>query len=93
MRPLDAARRAILIALTGFVVVLMPLISYVAFTDVGAEQILGVQGRYFIPFAPAALLALHNRKFAGRLKPPLPAALVGVFLLAVWAKTADAVLR
>ncbi len=90
--PIEGRRRSLLWVMTLGIAVLIPLVAYLAFTDVGDQRILGVQGRYFIPFAPAALLALHNRKFAGRLKPPLSAALVGVFLVGVWAKTADAVI-
>ena len=89
---LDAVRRTMLILLALGIVVLMPLISYLAFTAVGAEQIIGMQGRYFIPFAPVVLLALHNRKFAGLLKPPLMAPLTALFLIGVWIKTADAVI-
>ena len=90
--PIAGLRRYFLWGMTLAIAVLIPLVAYLAFTPVGEQRILGVQGRYFIPFAPFVLLALHNRKFAGRLKPPLPAALVGVFLLAVWLKTADAVI-
>ena len=90
--PITGPRRCLLVIMTLGIPVLIALVAYLAFTDVGDDRILGVQGRYFIPFAPVLLLALHNRKFAGSLKPPLMAALVGVFLVVVWAQTADAVI-
>ena len=89
---IDGPRRYLPWGMTLGIAVLMPLVAYLAFSEVGAEQIGGLQGRYFIPFAPAVLLALHNRKFAGLLKPPLMPLLVALFLVAVWAKTTEAVI-
>lgn len=37
--------------------------QYLAWTNVGAPVIEGVQGRYFIPVAPLFLLLFHNRRF------------------------------
>ncbi|MGQ0613905.1 MAG: DUF2142 domain-containing protein [Planctomycetaceae bacterium] len=34
---------------------------YLSWNAVGADQIQGIQGRYFLPLAPCALLALQNR--------------------------------
>lgn len=36
----------------------------IAWTPISSPVILGVQGRYFIPLLPAALLLIRNRKFA-----------------------------
>jgi uncharacterized membrane protein len=40
--------------------------QYVAWTPLGADFIDGLQGRYFLPLAPAAALLLYNRRLAGR---------------------------
>ncbi len=89
---IEAPRRFLLWGMALGIAVLIPLAAYLAFTPVGEQRILGVQGRYFIPFAPVVLLTLYNRKLAGLVKPPLMAALVGLFLVGVWAQTADAVI-
>jgi uncharacterized membrane protein len=36
--------------------------QYLTWTPVGAPTITGLQGRYFIPLAPAVLSLLHNRR-------------------------------
>ncbi len=40
------------------------LSMYLVWTPVGASVVEGVQGRYFIPVAPVALLIVANRRFA-----------------------------
>ena len=40
--------------------------KYVAWTPLGAGFVEGLQGRYFLPLAPAAALLLYNRRLAGR---------------------------
>jgi uncharacterized membrane protein len=56
--------------------VTMALISasqYATFTPYGADYLDGLQGRYFIPLAPAAAWIVHTRRFAaGRLDRVLP---------------------
>jgi uncharacterized membrane protein len=38
--------------------------QYAFFTPYGADHVEGIQGRYFIPVAPAAAWILHTRRFA-----------------------------
>ncbi len=90
---LGPAKRATLIALTLAALIVIPMAAYVAFTPAGFDRVRGIQGRYFIPFAPVALLALHNRRFAGYLKPRVTAALVSLVLVVVWAATAQAFIQ
>jgi uncharacterized membrane protein len=61
------ARRAALAF--GFAVAALAVLvtAYLGWNPVGATHVLGVQGRYFLPFAPALLLALPSRD------RPLPA--------------------
>jgi predicted membrane protein DUF2142 len=59
-------------AVAGLTLCTMVLISasqYAVWTPYGADFIQGLQGRYFIPLAPAAAWALHSRKLAGRIPP------------------------
>jgi len=53
-----------LIALTIFILTffLANLYEYITFTAVGFNQIIGVQGRYFIPIAPLIFLLFYQNK-------------------------------
>lgn len=67
--------------------------QYVMWTPVNAELIEGIQGRYFIPVAPALLLVLANRRLSATLAPATRARLVAFVMLlalavATWAMTA-----
>ncbi|MCP5057780.1 MAG: DUF2142 domain-containing protein [bacterium] len=53
----EARGVALLLAAATFLAVM--LIAYVGWTRVGSPLVQAVQGRYFIPFAPLLLLALH----------------------------------
>jgi uncharacterized membrane protein len=73
---LGAGRRGLLVAV--FVACLLGslTIAYLAWNPVGAPHVIGVQGRYFLPIAPALFLALPSR--ASRLPSWGVAALLGV---------------
>jgi uncharacterized membrane protein len=58
---------------------LVMTIGYVMWNQIGSTNIWGIQGRYFIPFAPTLFLVLYNRRF--HLPGYLKAALV-VFCMA-----------
>lgn len=45
-------------------VALVSASQYAAWTPYGADFVEGIQGRYFIPLAPAAAWLLHTRRFA-----------------------------
>ena len=47
-------------------VLTISLTMYAVWTPVGATTVEGVQGRYFLPIAPLAMLMVANRKFALR---------------------------
>jgi hypothetical protein len=40
--------------------------QYVVWTRLGSGEIDGIQGRYYLPVAPAAALLVYNRRWAGR---------------------------
>jgi uncharacterized membrane protein len=66
---------------------------YVMWTPVGGELIEGLQGRYFIPVAPALLLVLTSRRLSGKLPPATRSLVVAVIMLlalgiSAWAITA-----
>jgi len=42
---------------------------YIAFTPVGAAEILGVQSRYYIPLAVPLMFMLRNPKIASNISP------------------------
>ena len=50
---------------------------YLSWTPAGAAEVLGIQGRYFLPIAPLAFLVLHNRAFA---RVRAPGVFVGVLV-------------
>lgn len=49
--------------------VLISASQYAVWTAYGASYIEGLQGRYFIPLAPAAVWIFHSRRFADRIPP------------------------
>lgn len=65
---LTPARRALFAAAFAACALLAIALAYVGWNPVGASHVLGVQGRYFLPAAPALALALPARA------RPLPAA-------------------
>lgn len=59
--------------------------QYATFTPYGADYLDGVQGRYFIPLAPAAAWIVHTRRFASRrLDRALPWLSVLSSVFALW---------
>ncbi|WP_197484656.1 DUF2142 domain-containing protein [Phormidesmis priestleyi] len=48
----------------GATVTLIHLLMYLVWTTVGGTDVLGVQGRYFIPTSPLFFLLLYNQRFS-----------------------------
>jgi uncharacterized membrane protein len=57
-------QRGLLAVLTLVTMALVSASQYATFTPYGADYLDGIQGRYFIPLAPAAAWLLHTRRFA-----------------------------
>jgi uncharacterized membrane protein len=79
-----------LILVAGLTAISLSL--YAGWTPVGAATVEGIQGRYFIPLAPVALLALHNRTITTRLRPWHKAAAAIPVLALTWIITIHALL-
>jgi uncharacterized membrane protein len=56
--------------------------QYLCWTPLGAQQIDGLQGRYFLPLAGAGILLLYNRRLARPRPPHGEARLAGRFAVA-----------
>lgn len=54
-------QRLAVAGVVGLVLVVVAASQYAAWTAYGAEEIRGIQGRYFLPVAPLVALALHRR--------------------------------
>lgn len=67
--PVRGWARGLALGLASAGVLATLVLAYLGWNEVGAPLVRGVQGRYFAPFAPLVLVALH----AGR-APALPAA-------------------
>jgi uncharacterized membrane protein len=72
------------------VLVLISASQYAVWTPYDAKYIEGLQGRYFSPLVPAAVWALHGRRWAERIPPRnlgigLAAFSVLSFGISVWA--------
>lgn len=59
-------QRCLIAAVVAAALLGLSFSQYVAWTPLGAGFIEGLQGRYFLPLAPAAALLLYNRRLAGR---------------------------
>jgi uncharacterized membrane protein len=57
--PLRGGRRVLALAIAGATGLATLAIAYVGWNAVASTQLQGVQGRYFTPFAPLVLAALH----------------------------------
>jgi uncharacterized membrane protein len=68
-------------SLTVCTMVFISASQYATWTPFGADSIEGVQGRYFIPLAPAAVWIFHRRKLIERLPFRDPGVLLGAFCL------------
>ena len=55
---LPASTRAVLAGVGLLGVLAIPALLYVSATPLGAGRVIGIQGRYFLPFLPLALVAL-----------------------------------
>jgi uncharacterized membrane protein len=85
-------QRWVAAAVTAATMLLLSLSQYVLWTRLGADFVDGLQGRYFLPLAPAAALLFYNRRLAGRpagaaapwLLGGLSAAFVVLTLLRIW---------
>ncbi len=58
------AQKMLVLAVFAAVFLLIITILYCAWTPVGAPEIRGVQGRYFIPISPLFMLLLYNHFFS-----------------------------
>jgi uncharacterized membrane protein len=61
-RPMRMAERALVAGICAVTFLLIVTSQYITYTAPMESTIRGVQGRYFIPLAVAALLVLYNRK-------------------------------
>jgi uncharacterized membrane protein len=61
-RPMEIAERFLVAGISAATLLLIATSQYITYTIPMAPTIRGVQGRYFIPLAVAALLVLYNRK-------------------------------
>jgi uncharacterized membrane protein len=61
---LDRRQKAIIGSLFAFLVILIFTSQYLAYTPVAQKTINGLQGRYFIPFAPLFLLLFNSRRIS-----------------------------
>ena len=62
-------QRAFIAAVILTTLVLISASQYAVWTPYGAKYIEGLQGRYFSPLVPAAVWALHGRRWAERIPP------------------------
>ncbi len=68
--PVSVRQRLVLAAVVAGTLVVISASQYLTWTPVGADRIEGLQGRYFIPAAPLALLLFTRRR---RVAAGLPA--------------------
>lgn len=77
-------QRIFLIGIALATMALVGAAQYAIWTPYGADYVEGIQGRYFLPLAPAAVWILHLRRspagFLGRVLPWLSALSLGVAL-------------
>ncbi|HEV8578837.1 MAG TPA: DUF2142 domain-containing protein [Thermoanaerobaculia bacterium] len=83
-------QRWLVASLTLSAMVLISASQYAAWTPFGAKHIEGIQGRYFIPLAPAAVWVFHTRTLVERAGFRNPGPLLAGFSLlsfgiSVWA--------
>src|SRR5262249_40865882 len=70
--------------------VLVSASQYATWTPYGADFILGIQGRYFLPLVLPAVWIFHSRRWAGRIEPERLGMALGAFSvlscgIALWA--------
>jgi uncharacterized membrane protein len=71
-------QRLLLAATVAVAAVVIAASQYAVWTPFGADTILGIQGRYFLPVAPLVVLLLHRR---AEREPPVGRLAAGVGLL------------
>jgi hypothetical protein len=71
----------LLVFLAGYLATAASL--YITFTPVGADKILGVQGRYFIPLALLLFLALASLPWTGKISAPSSKWVTGFLAMAL----------
>jgi uncharacterized membrane protein len=78
--------RLLLLAIFAATLLVVSLSQYLIWTPVNADEIHGIQGRYFLPVAPLALLAAAQRRWKPRIAVPLIVAVAGnaAALYALW---------
>jgi uncharacterized membrane protein len=90
-------QRLLFVAILVGVLVVVAASQYVVWTPVGADDVRGLQGRYFLPVAPLLVLALHRRPFRlwswHELPPRAVAATLGLACLLLTAASWAAMLR
>ena len=67
-RLLRRGQKTVIVCVLLSMVLLIWLFMYLAFTPVGADQILGVQARYYLPLIYLAVLLVQNRKVFVRME-------------------------
>jgi uncharacterized membrane protein len=80
-------QRALLILVAVATLALVSASQYATWTPYRADHVEGIQGRYFIPLAPAAAWILHSRRFAAdpaRLARVLPGLSLLSFVATLW---------
>ncbi|HEX6862208.1 MAG TPA: DUF2142 domain-containing protein [Thermoanaerobaculia bacterium] len=78
-------QRLLLVLVALATLALVSASQYAAWTPYGADYVEGLQGRYFIPLAPAAAWIFHSRRFeADRLDQVLPWLSLVSFAMALW---------
>ena len=63
---LEPWQRCLAAAAVAVTVLALSVAQYLAWTPLGSGEIDGLQGRYYLPVAPAAALLVYNRRWAGR---------------------------
>jgi len=85
-------QRLLFVGIVVAVLVVVAASQYVVWTPVGADDVRGLQGRYFLPVAPLLVLALHRRP-ASELPPRAVAATLAFACLLLTAASWAAMLR
>ncbi|MBF0343387.1 MAG: DUF2142 domain-containing protein [Nitrospirae bacterium] len=59
-------KKVLIFSIMILTILLINTLAYLLWTPVGSESIDGIQGRYFIPIFPLAMLLLYNAKIANQ---------------------------
>jgi uncharacterized membrane protein len=80
-------QREVALCTFGISTAIFVVLSYLTWTPVGATEIIGIQGRYFIPLAPFLFMTLPLRKAAIQASWPRVALLLYPAISLSWALT------